>query len=60
MYSRGNRGKRVLGPVAGTPDKKTVLIVVNTAQAPQTFHIRHRGGLITPVLAPGAVGTYIW
>ncbi|SPF48070.1 Glucosylceramidase [Candidatus Sulfopaludibacter sp. SbA4] len=43
-----------------TPDKKTVLIVVNGAQAPQTFHIRYRAKLITPTLAPGAVGTYIW
>ena len=43
-----------------TPDKETVLIVVNTAQASQTFHIRYRGKLITLTLAPGAVGTYIW
>jgi glucosylceramidase len=43
-----------------TPDKKVVVIVVNAAQTAQTFHIRYRGKLITPVLAPGAVGTYIW
>jgi glucosylceramidase len=43
-----------------TPDKRIVLIVVNAAQTAQTFHIRHRGKRITPVLAPGAVGTYIW
>jgi glucosylceramidase len=43
-----------------TPDKKTVVIVVNTAQSPQTFHIRCRGKLITTVLAAGAVGTYLW
>jgi glucosylceramidase len=43
-----------------TPDKKVVLIVVNAAQTAQTFHIRYRGKLLTPVLAPGAVGTYIW
>jgi glucosylceramidase len=43
-----------------TPDKNTVLIVVNTAPSPQTFHIRHRGKLITTTLATGAVGTYLW
>jgi glucosylceramidase len=43
-----------------TPDKKVVVIVVNAAQTAQTFHIRYRGKLITPVLAAGAVGTYIW
>jgi glucosylceramidase len=43
-----------------TPDKKTVLIVVNSGQTPQVFHIRFRGKLITPTLAAGAVGTYIW
>ena len=43
-----------------TPDKKVVVIVVNAAPTAQTFHIRYRGKLITPVLAPGAVGTFIW
>jgi len=43
-----------------TPDRKTVLIVVNGGQVPQTFHIRQHGKLITPTLAAGAVGTYIW
>jgi glucosylceramidase len=43
-----------------TPDKKTVLIVVNTAQSPQTFHIRCHGKVITTVLATGATGTYVW
>jgi glucosylceramidase len=43
-----------------TPEKKTVLIVVNAAQSPQTFHIRYGGKLITTVLSAGAVGTYLW
>ena len=43
-----------------TPDKKTVLIVVNAAQTPQTFHIRYHGKVIQPLLSPGAVATYIW
>jgi glucosylceramidase len=43
-----------------TPDKKTVLIVVNAAQSLQSFHIRYRGKLITAMLATGAVGTYLW
>jgi glucosylceramidase len=43
-----------------TPDKKTVLIVVNAAQSTQKFQIRYRGKLVTAVLATGAVGTYLW
>jgi len=43
-----------------TPEKKTVLIVVNSAQTAQAFHIRHHGKSIHPTLAPGAVATYVW
>jgi len=43
-----------------TPDKKTVVIVVNAGTSPTAFHIRYHGKLITPTLAPNAVGTYIW
>jgi glucosylceramidase len=43
-----------------TPDKKTVLIVVNATQSQQTFHIRYRGKLITTVLVAGGTGTYVW
>ena len=43
-----------------TPDKKTVLIVVNSAQSPQTFRVRYHGKSITPTLAAGAVATFVW
>lgn len=43
-----------------TPDKKTVLIVVNSAATPQTVPIRYHGKVIAPVLAAGAVATFIW
>jgi len=42
------------------PGKRTALIVVNSAQSPQTFHIRYRGKLITTVLSARAVGTCLW
>jgi glucosylceramidase len=43
-----------------TPGGKKVLIVVNAAQAPQTFNIGYRGALAVTTLNAGAVGTYIW
>jgi glucosylceramidase len=43
-----------------TPDKKTVLLVANSAQTPQTFHIRQQGKSVEATLAAGAVATYVW
>lgn len=43
-----------------TPDGKIVLIVVNSAQTPQQFEIRHHGEAIAASLNVGAVGTYVW
>lgn len=43
-----------------TPDGKRVLIVLNSAAAPQTFNIRSNGKIVTTTLNNGAVGTYIW
>lgn len=41
-------------------DGKKVLIVVNEGSANQAFNIRYKGRWAQTVLAPGAVGTYIW
>ncbi|GAA3923990.1 glucosylceramidase [Chitinophaga oryziterrae] len=43
-----------------TPDGKRVLIVLNSAAAPQTFNIQSNGKIVTTTLNNGAVGTYIW
>lgn len=43
-----------------TPDGKKVLIVVNSADTPQTFNIQYNGKLVTTSLTNGAVATYIW
>jgi len=43
-----------------TSDGKKVLIVMNSADAPQSFNIQYNGKLVTTTLANGAVGTYIW
>jgi len=43
-----------------TPDGKRVLIVINNASTAQSFNIQFNGKVVTPTLANGAVGTYIW
>ncbi|WPQ62618.1 glycoside hydrolase family 30 beta sandwich domain-containing protein [Chitinophaga sancti] len=43
-----------------TPDGKRVLIVINNANAPQSFNIQFNGKIVTSTLTNGAVGTYIW
>jgi len=43
-----------------TPAGKKVLIVLNESSYPQTFNIQDGDQLVTPTLAAGAVGTYIW
>jgi glucosylceramidase len=43
-----------------TPDKKKVLIVVNTSDNQKNFNIRFREKCVQVSLASGAVGTYIW
>jgi glucosylceramidase len=43
-----------------TPGARSVLIVLNDSQAPQTFNVRYRRHLATSALNPGAVGTYVW
>jgi glucosylceramidase len=43
-----------------TPDGKKVLIVVNSADASQTFNIQFNGKQVTTSLTGGAVATYIW
>jgi glucosylceramidase len=42
------------------PEGKKVLIVLNESSFPQTFNIKFNGKIVTPVLAGGAVGTFIW
>ena len=43
-----------------TPDGKKVLIVLNTGTTAQSFNIRYKGKSVTPQLAAGAVGTFVW
>ncbi len=43
-----------------TPDGKKVLIVLNSGSYSATFNIRFRGKIVSPTLAAGAVGTFIW
>ncbi len=43
-----------------TADGRHVLIVVNDAQAEQTFEIRFRGNAARAALAAGAAATYVW
>ncbi len=43
-----------------TPHGKTVLILANTSNAPQSFTIRFRDKSAASSLPAGAVGTYIW
>ena len=43
-----------------TPEGKKVLIVVNENEKPQQFNIRSNGKTISPTLAAGAVGTFVW
>lgn len=43
-----------------TPDGKKVLIVMNTGNIDQTFNISYQGKLVTPTLAAGAAGTFVW
>jgi glucosylceramidase len=51
----------VLGNVAfKTPAGKTVIIVLNDSQTPQTFTIKSNNRSITSVLPAVTVGTYIW
>lgn len=43
-----------------TWDGKRVLIVLNTASASTTFNIQFNGQIVSPTLAAGAVGTFVW
>jgi glucosylceramidase len=43
-----------------TPERRHVLIVLNNSQERQTFNISHRGKLLTSVLNPDSVGTFVW
>ena len=43
-----------------TPGGRKVLVVVNTGQAPRTFHIRYAGKAMAATLNAGAVATYVW
>lgn len=43
-----------------TPDGKKVLIVLNDSGSSQAFNIIFKGQLVSPTLAAGAVGTYVW
>jgi len=41
-------------------DGSKVLIVLNSATAPQTFNIQFNGKIVTSTLNGGAVATYVW
>ena len=43
-----------------TPDKKTVLIIVNDGSADQKFSVRFEGRVFASSLKGGAAGTYVW
>lgn len=43
-----------------TPNGQTVLIVLNTTSAAQTFSIGFGGRVATTTLPKGSVGTYVW
>lgn len=43
-----------------TPEGKKVLIVLNESATSQTFNIQFNDMIVTPTLAGGAVGTYVW
>src|SRR5690348_515483 len=43
-----------------TPDGKKVLIVLNESGVSQTFNISFKGKIVSPTLASGSVGTFIW
>lgn len=43
-----------------TPDGKKVLIVLNNGTTTQSFNIKYNGKTVTPQLAAGAVGTFVW
>jgi glucosylceramidase len=43
-----------------TPEKRTVLIVLNDGRSAQTFGVRDGDNLVTSTLPAGAVGTYVW
>ncbi len=43
-----------------TPDRRTVLIVLNDGDSSQTFQIRDGDKRVTSTLPSGAVGTYVW
>lgn len=43
-----------------TPDGKVVIIVLNTGEDDVEFNIQIGTELISSVLSPGAVGTYVW
>ncbi|HMH21791.1 MAG TPA: glycoside hydrolase family 30 beta sandwich domain-containing protein [Puia sp.] len=43
-----------------TPSGKKVLIVLNDSPLTQTFTINYNDRFVSPVLAAGAVGTFIW
>jgi len=43
-----------------TPTGKKVLIVLNEGASSQTFNIKYNDRMVSPVLAEGSVGTFIW
>lgn len=43
-----------------TPEGQKVLIVLNAGTYATTFNIRYRGKTVSPSLAAGAVGTFVW
>jgi glucosylceramidase len=42
------------------PKNKMVLVVANTASAPQTFNVAYHGKFFAATLQGGAVGTFVW
>lgn len=43
-----------------TPQKKTVLIVLNDGKEPATFDVQHKNKTFTATLNAGAIATYVW
>jgi glucosylceramidase len=42
------------------PDGKKVLIVFNDSSSPVSFNIRFKNKWVTPQLAAGSVGSFLW
>jgi glucosylceramidase len=57
----GNGNADTLPNVAfKTPEGKSVLIVSNPGNTPQTFAVRYKSKAFTTSLGAGSVGTYVW